>query len=108
MSEVVAVVRDIVALGSQDAVSALTALHERGREARESVPGQGTVADAFVGCAATGGEGRCAREDGRVGGCRWGRRWSVTSMVRAWTHHRSMGDGRFSLFFVHLGMVIRA
>lgn len=47
--EIAAVVRDIVALGSQDAASALTALHERGREARESGAGQGTVAAAFAG-----------------------------------------------------------
>lgn len=44
-----AVVRDVVALGSQDAASALTALHERGREAREAGAGQGTLAAAFTG-----------------------------------------------------------
>lgn len=45
----VAVVRDVVALGSQDAASALAALHERGREARESGVGQGTLAACFTG-----------------------------------------------------------
>lgn len=46
---IAAAVRDIVALSSQDAASALATLHERGREARESGAGQGTLEEAFAG-----------------------------------------------------------
>lgn len=44
-----AVVRDIVASGSQDAAAALATMHERGREAREAGTGEGNLAAAFAG-----------------------------------------------------------
>lgn len=46
---IAAVACDVVALGSQDAASALSALYERGREAREAGAGQGTLPSVFSG-----------------------------------------------------------